>query len=281
MNTATNTEKTTVTYPDVVTRREWLAARKALLETEKEHTRAKDRLNQQRRELPMVEIDAPYTFHGPQGPVSLLDLFEGNPQLIIYHFMWLWENGQPLDRPCKSCSAWADSIARGHLAQLGRCGTAFSLVSRAPYEKIHSFKEQMNWKMPWYSSADSSFNRDFNVTIDPASEDPVYNYRSRSEHVQAGTDYYFYGDEPFDLPGLSCFLRVDDKVYHTYSTYGRGCEWAGGAYDFLDLTALGRQEDWELPKGRDLGMGAKAGSDTIKYPDELDGEANTDCCHAS
>ena len=97
-----------------------------------------------------------------------------------------------------------------------------------------------------------------------------YNYRTKAEHERAGTSYYFEGKQPFDLPGLSCFIRDGDEVFHTYSTYGRGGETVGGTYYFLDLSALGRQEDWEEPKDRTTGLGAPAGSDKILYPDEYE-----------
>lgn len=261
---------TTINYPRVVSRAEWLKARIELLAQEKEHTRARDRLNTARRELPMVRMDQDYVFEGPAGPARLLDLFEGRHQLIVYHFMWLWDAGRPRDEGCPSCSGWADEIARGHLAHLHARGTTLVLISRAPLAKIAPFKARMGWKLPWYSSFGTRFNYDFNVTIDESVAPLVYNYRTRAEHAGAGTSYYFEGEQPFDLPGLSCFLRRGDEVFHTYSTYGRGLEATGGTYAFLDLTALGRQEEWEEPKGRTTGLGASAGSEKIRYPDQYD-----------
>jgi predicted dithiol-disulfide oxidoreductase (DUF899 family) len=123
-------------------------------------------------------------------------------------------------------------------------------VSRAPIAKIEDYKRRKGWNFPWYSSFGSDFNYDFNVTIDSSVAPPVYNYRSKQEHIEHGTGDYFEGDEPIEEPGMSCFLRDGDDVYHTYSTFGRGAEQTGGSYYFLDLTALGRQEDWEEPKGR-------------------------------
>lgn len=259
---------TKIEYPPVVSRAAWLEARKKLLTKEKELTHLRDQLNTERRLLPMVRVEEPYSFEGPQGAVRLIDLFEERPQLIIYHFMWLWEAGEPLDRGCPSCSAWADHIARGHLQHLHARDTTLALVSRAPFSKIAPFKARMGWNTPWYSSAGSTFNYDYHVTLDESVTPIEYNYRTPAEHERAGTGYYFQGTQPFDLPGLSCFLRKGDAVYHTYSTYGRGGETVGGAYYFLDLTALGRQEEWEEPKGRALGSGAQAGSDKIRYPDE-------------
>jgi predicted dithiol-disulfide oxidoreductase (DUF899 family) len=259
---------TNLELPKVVTRAEWLDARQQLLAKEKELTRHRDALNTERRNLPMVMMENDYVFEGPNGKASLLDLFEGRLQLIVYHFMWLWDAGEPLDKGCPSCSAWADHLARGHLAHLHARGTSLALVSRAPMAKIAAFKARMGWIVPWYSSFGTDFNYDFHVTLDESVAPLEYNYRTKAEHEKAGTSYYFQGQQPFDLPGLSCFLRDGDRVFHTYSTYGRGGETVAGSYSFLDLTALGRQEDWEEPKGRSTGLGAQAGSDKILYPDE-------------
>jgi predicted dithiol-disulfide oxidoreductase (DUF899 family) len=263
-----------IDYPPVVSRSEWREARKQLLAQEKAHTRARDHLNAERRRLPMVLVEEPYAFEGPQGKLSLLDLFEDRLQLIVYHFMWLYENGKPLDRGCPSCSGWADGIARGHLAHLHGCSTSFALVSRAPLDRITPFRARMGWTMPWYSSADSKFNFDFHVSLDDKVAPVEYNYRTRAEHERAGTAYYLEGTPPFDLPGISCFLRDGKRIYHTYSAFARGCESVGGSSYFLDLTALGRQEEWEEPKGRLTGLGTPAGSPQIRYPDET-GEAPT------
>lgn len=259
-----------IDYPEVVSESHWREARKALLAREKAHTHARDELNAERRRLPMVRVEEPYVFEGAQGKQSLLDLFEGRQQLIVYHFMWLWEGAEPLERGCPSCSAWADHIARGHLTHLRARGTTLSLVSRAPIAKILAFKARMGWNVPWVSSAEGSFNYDYHVTLDRAVAPVEYNYRTPAEHEQAGTPLQLSDKHPVDLPGLSCFLRKGDVVYHTYSTYGRGGETVGGAYYFLDLTALGRQEEWEEPKGRVTGLGAQAGSERILYPDEYE-----------
>ena len=125
-------------------------------------------------------------------------------------------------------------------------------------------------RCPWYSSLGSDFNYDFHVVVDESVAPLEYNYQSEAEHEQAGTAYYFEGEQPFDLPGTSCFICDGDEVFHTYSTYGRGGETVGGSYYFLDLTALGRQEDWEEPKGRATGLGATAGSAKILYPDQYE-----------
>jgi predicted dithiol-disulfide oxidoreductase (DUF899 family) len=252
-----------VSLPDVVSRDEWVAARKELLTKEKEVTHARDALNAERRRLPMVRIDKDYSFEGPNGQCTLLDLFEGRRQLIVQHFMFApeWDAG------CPSCSGFADDI--GHLAHLNATGTTFAAVSRAPWRKIEPFKKRMGWTFPWYSSFGSDFNYDFHVTLDESVTPVEYNYRTPAEHEQAGTAYYVQGEQPFDLHGVSCFLREDDAVFHTYSAYGRGCDMLGFTTNFLDLTALGRQELWEEPKGRGE-AGLQAGSPELRYHDEYD-----------
>ena len=235
-----------MSLPQVVARDNWLAARKALLAEEKELTRRRDALNAERRRLPMVEITKPYTFAGPDGEAGLADLFDGRSQLILGHFMFdpSWEDG------CRSCSAGADEISDGLLHHLHARDTTLVQVSRAPLEKIERYKAKKGWTFPWYSSYGSDFNYDFHVTMDESIAPLEYNYRTLAEHEQAGTAYYFDGEQPIEEPGTSFFLRVGDRVFHTYSTFGRGAEQLGSSYHLLDLTALGRQEDWEEPKGR-------------------------------
>ncbi|MGW0907787.1 DUF899 domain-containing protein [Streptomyces sp. NPDC002853] len=225
--------------PDIVTREEWLAARQELLAKEKAATRARDALNAERRRLPMVEIGKEYLFDGSDGKATLFDLFDGDSQLIVYHFMFApeWDAG------CRSCSAFLDQI--GHLAHLRARSTNFIAVSRAPFTKILPFKARMGWTVPWYSSHGSDFNHDFDATVGE-------------------------GEESFEQPGLSCFLRDGDRVFHTYSTYARGTDWVASYSSLLDLTALGRQEEWEEPKGRATGLGAPAGSDRLRYHDEYE-----------
>jgi len=226
--------------PEIVTRDEWLAARTALLEQEKELTHRRDALSAARRRLPMVEVTEDYRFIGPHGEVGLADLFEGRQQLIVYHFMFGadWEEG------CPSCTAGIDELSRGFLDHLHTRDTSFALVSRAPLEKLEAWKASNGWDhLAWYSSGDSSFNYDFAVTVEPAQGARVYNYRDVGDHPD-------WPDPPYEMPGRSVFLRVDDRIFHTYSQYARGLESTGGSYYFLDLTALGRQEEWEEPKGR-------------------------------
>lgn len=202
-------------YPPVVSREEWLVAREALLIKEKEATRAHDRLNAERRRLPMVKIGEEYFFEGPHGSVSLLDLFEGRRQLIIYHFMF----GPDWVEGCKVCSFLVDNI--GHLAHLHARDTSLVLVSRAPSAKIEPFKKRMGWSIPWVSSYGTEFNADLNATVDDGE----------------------YG-------GVSVFLREGEDIFLTYMTTDRGNDILHGTYNYLDLTPLGRQESWEEPSGR-------------------------------
>jgi predicted dithiol-disulfide oxidoreductase (DUF899 family) len=235
-----------MSLPQVVSRDEWLAARNELLVKEKELTRQRDALNAERRRLPMVKIEKDCVFEGPGGKASLLDLFDGRRQLIVRHFMFdpSWDEG------CPSCSAGADEISDGLLQHLHTRDTSFVVVSRAPLEKIEKYKARKGWTFPWYSSYGSDFNHDYHVTLDESVAPIEYNYRTRAEHERAGTSAYVEGEQPIESPGQSCFLRDGDHVFHTYSNYARGAEMTGGSYYYLDLTALGRQEDWEEPKGR-------------------------------
>jgi predicted dithiol-disulfide oxidoreductase (DUF899 family) len=227
-------------YPNVVSREQWLTARKQLLAKEKELTRHRDEVNAERRRLPMVRIDKAYVFAGRSGKETLLDLFDGRRQLIVYHFMFdpAWDEG------CRSCSFMVDNI--GNLAHLHARDTSLVLVSRAPLNRIEAFRKRMGWTVPWYSSYGSDFNYDFHVSLDEAVAPVEYNYLSKAELIAKGEDYFARGE----CPGTSAFLRDGDQVFHTYSTFARGTEMLGGAYSILDLTALGRQEEWEEPKGR-------------------------------
>src|SRR5215216_1277455 len=192
-----------MSLPEVVSRDEWLVARKELLAKEKQLTRQRDALNAERRKLPMVAIEKDYVFEGPDGKASLLDLFEGRRQLIVGHFMFdpRWEDG------CPSCSAGADEVAQGQMEHLHTRDTTLAHVSRAPLEKIERYKAKKGWTFPWYSSYGSDFNYDFHVTLDESVAPVEYNYRTPEEHRQAGTAYYVQGDRPLEEPGLSCFLR--------------------------------------------------------------------------
>lgn len=233
-----------MSLPEIVTREQWLDARRELLVREKEFTRARDALNADRRRLPMVRIDKQYAFESVHGPVGLADLFGGYRQLIVQHVMFdpAWEDA------CSGCTAGVDEIPDALLAHLRIRDTEFVLVSRTPLEKIEKYRARRGWSMPWYSSYGSDFNYDFHVSLDPAVAPVQYNYRDAAELARAGADWMLEG--PSEQPGMSCFLRDGDAVFHTYSTFARGSEQLGGSYAFLDMTALGRQEVWEEPKGR-------------------------------
>jgi len=232
-----------MSLPRIATRDEWLAARKDLLAKEKDLTRRRDALSIERRNLPMVEVQD-YTLEGPDGPVHLSDLFEGRPQLVVYHFMFdpSWDEG------CPSCTAGTDELSPGFLRHLHARDTSYAMVSRAPIDKLVRWKEARGWDIPWYSSHGTSFNYDFGVTMDESVQPIEYNYRTLAEFEARGES--FDTTKPQELPGRSCFLMVDGRIFHTYSQYARGLESTGGSYYFLDLTALGRQEEWEEPKGR-------------------------------
>jgi predicted dithiol-disulfide oxidoreductase (DUF899 family) len=206
--------------PPIVSFAEWQDAREDLLVKEKAATRARDALAAERRRLPMVRIDKQYVFEGERGKASLLDLFEGRRQLILYHFMFAPDvEGWP-SAGCPGCSMVVDQV--GHLSHLHARDTSFALVSRAPLQNILRYKKRMGWTIPWFSSAGTDFNVDFGVTTAEG--------------------------ETF---GLSVFLRDGDDVFRTYFTDGRGVESLGSVWTFLDLTPFGRQEAWEdSPEGR-------------------------------
>lgn len=234
MNSPAGPDHRSMSLPEIVARAEWLVARKQLLAREKALTRAHDALNADRRRLPMVVIDKEYRFDGPAGRVTLAGLFEGRRQLIVKHFMFgpTWEAG------CEGCTSAADEVSGGLLEHLAARDTALALVARAPLAKLEQYRAQRGWAFPLYSSYGSDFNYDFHVSFDPSIALVEYNYR---------TGQYAEEDEG---QGLSCFLRDGARVFHTYSAFARGTECENPSYGFLDLTALGRQEDWEEPKDR-------------------------------
>lgn len=213
----------------VVSREEWIKARKRFLAKEKEFTRLRDELNRERRSLPWERVDKEYVFHGPNGRETLADLFAGRRQLIVQHFMF----GPDWDAACKSCSFWADGY-NGFAVHLQQRDVTFVAVSVAPLEKIEAFKRRMGWTFKWVSSAGSDFNGDYQVS-------------ETDEEREKGRSYYNYQiDEPFssERPGISVFYRDDDgTVFHTYSCYARGLDMLNAAYHYLDLTPQGRDED--------------------------------------
>lgn len=226
-----------MSMPEVVSREEWLEARRAFLAREKEFTRQRDELNAERRRLPMVEIDKSYRFDGPNGRVSLPDLFEGRRQLLVYHFMF----GPDWNAGCPGCSFLVDNI--GHLSHLHARNTTLALVSRAPLEKLQAYQRRMAWTVPWYSSQGSDFNYDFHATLDPAVAPVLYNYQPVTEAPEGAA-------WPSEAHAISAFLRDGERIFHTYGSFARGGDMLLGTYHWLDLTALGRQEEWEEPAGR-------------------------------
>ena len=215
----------------IVSRDQWIAARKALLAKEKELTEARDRLSAERRALPWVKVEKPYNFDTPAGKKTLAELFDGKNQLIVYHFMLGpdWEEG------CPSCSYLADHFD-GAVIHLAQRDVAFVVVSRAPLSQIATFKQRMSWRFPWVSSFGSDFNFDYHVSFpaDQVGSEVDYNY----EMQDVGSD---------EMPGASIFFKADNgDVFHTYSAYARGLDILVGTYNFLDLTPKGRDEE-ELP----------------------------------
>ena len=214
------------------TREEWLAARKELLAAEKEHVRRGDELARRRRDLPWVPIEKEYMFDTDDGPKSLVELFAGRAQLLIYHFMFgFGARLTPERQGCTGCSFVADHFD-GVVPHLHGRGVTLTCASIAPLVQLWDYKQQMGWRFPWVSSQGSDFNYDFGVAF-------------TEEQQKEGAEYNF---EHYESPipqreGLSAFALDDGVVYHTYSTYARGVETLMGTYQYLDLAPLGRQED--------------------------------------
>jgi predicted dithiol-disulfide oxidoreductase (DUF899 family) len=216
-------------HPNIVSRAEWLAARKDLLAKEKNFTRQRDALSVERRKLPWVRVEKDYVFDTPSGEKTLADLFEGRRQLIVYHFMFGpgWEQG------CPSCSLLADHFD-GSVVHLAHRDVTLLMVSRAPLPQIEAFKKRMGWRLPWLSSYGTDFNPDYHVSF------------TKDERA-TGKVYYNYGETDFpseEGPGLSVFYKDGTgSIFHTYSSYARGLDMLIGAYNFLDLAPKGRDED--------------------------------------
>ncbi len=213
----------------VVSRENWLVARKAHLAAEKAFTRARDQLSAERRALPWVQIEKDYRFEGPNGPVRLADLFGDNSQLLIYHFMFAagWSEG------CPGCSFLADHFD-GANQHLRHHDVSLVAVSRAPYAAFQPFRTRMGWQFDWVSSAGSDFNHDFHVSPNPEEQAAGrYEYNYEMHDGQAG-----------EMPGFSTFQRDEaGAIFHTYSSYGRGGDLLIGAYNFLDMMPKGRNEE--------------------------------------
>jgi predicted dithiol-disulfide oxidoreductase (DUF899 family) len=213
----------------IVSREEWIEARRAHLAHEKELTRARDRLSEERRALPWVKVDKAYSFDSDQGKKTLADLFRGKSQLIIQHFMFSpeWDEG------CKSCSFWADGYER-MVPHLAARDTTLVAVSRAPLSKLLAFKKRMGWTFDWASSVGSDFNYDYAISFTP-------------DDVKSGAKVYNFGTSGFGIeeaPGISVFYRNEPgEIFHTYSCFARGLDMMNAAYHYLDLTPLGRHEE--------------------------------------
>jgi predicted dithiol-disulfide oxidoreductase (DUF899 family) len=218
-----------VQHPKVVSQAEWLAARKEHLAKEKEFTRLRDELSRQRRALPWERVEKQYIFEGPNGKVTLADLFEKRSQLVVYHFMFGpgWREG------CPSCSFLGDHFD-GSTIHLANRDVRLAVISRATYPEIEAFKKRMGWKFHWVSSFRNDFNYDYHVSFTP-------------EERAKGKVNYNYGPTEFpseEAPGLSVFAKdADGNIFHTYSSYGRGLDILLGAYNFLDMVPKGRDED--------------------------------------
>jgi predicted dithiol-disulfide oxidoreductase (DUF899 family) len=212
----------------IVSHEEWLAARAAFLEKEKEFTRLRDELSAQRRALPWEEVTKQYVFDGPDGKASLSDIFEGRSQLVVYHFMFLpeWEAG------CPHCSFWADSF-NDSIIHLNHHDVTMVVISRAPQPKLAAYEQRMGWSFKWYSSHDSDFNYDFYASFTPeelAKKEGFFNYRRQNPGIS-------------DREGMSAFYKDESgRIFHTYSTYARGIDIVNPAYNILDMTAKGRDE---------------------------------------
>jgi len=245
----------------IVSREEWLAARRLLLAREKELTAQRDLVSAERRRLPWVPVDKAYVFDGPNGPESLAALFEGRSQLIVYHFMFGpdWEEG------CRSCSFLADHID-ATLPHLAARGITLAVVSRAPQAKLAAFKRRMGWRFKWVSSFGGDFNYDYHVSFTPeALAGAKVNYNYRMEDV-GGME---------DLHGFSVFARDGQgNVFHTYSSYARGADALVGAYHYMDLTPKGRDED-----GLPFPMAWVRHHDKYGAPEPM-APAAPACCHA-
>jgi predicted dithiol-disulfide oxidoreductase (DUF899 family) len=228
-------EANRIPHPPIVSRDQWLDERRKLLAHEKEFTRQYDRVNAERRRLPMVKIEKDYIFDGPNGKMTLKDLFEGRRQLVVYHFMFdpAWQKG------CPGCTRYVNAI--GDLSMLNDRDTTFVLVSRAPLAKLDAYKAQKGWSLSWFSSFGSDFNYDFHATNDEKVAPVEYNYRNKAELEAKNGPNAIEGEEH----GLSVFFRLGDEVFHTHSVYARGTEPLTDARALLDMTPYGRQQDFE------------------------------------
>lgn len=218
-----------MTKHPVVSRDEWLKARRDLLAEEKKFTRERDALSKKRRELPRVRVDQDYTFEGPDGTETLAHLFGTHSQLLVYHFMY----GPDWDEGCKSCSFWADNFD-GIDIHLAHRDISFVAISRAPFDVLEKYQQRMGWSFKWVSSHGSDFNWDYNVSFTP-------------EEMEKGEMFHNFNLMSFsssEAPGASAFFKDDDgTIYHTYSCHMRGIDMLNGAYHWMDIAPKGRDED--------------------------------------
>ena len=241
--------------PKLVTRTEWIEARKALLAREKELTHLRDRVSEERRALPWVRVEKSYVFERARGKATLADLFDARSQLVVYHFMFApdWEKG------CKSCSFWADNFER-NVVHLAHRDATLLAVSRAPLDKLSAFAKRLGWTFEWVSSGGNDFNRDYGVTFS-------------SDEIATGQPMYNFGTTPIygpELPGISVFYRNEaGEIFHTYSCFARGLDMMNAAYQYLDLTPLGRHEE-----------GLPYPMDWVRLRDQYEPQATkAACCH--
>jgi len=212
----------------VVSRNEWLKARKTLLKKEKEFTILRDQLSQERRNLPWIAVDKEYIFEGPKGKETLSELFDGRSQLIVYHFMFhpSWDAG------CSSCSFWADNFSE-IIVHLNEMDVTMIAVSRAPYNKLAAYEKRLGWNFKWVSSYNTDFNFDYNISFRPediAKNEGMYNFTIQDPHSP-------------EREGVSVFYKdPEGRIFHTYSAYARGIDMLNVAYHYLDLIPKGRDE---------------------------------------
>ena len=239
----------------IVSKEEWIEARKAHMAHEKEFTKARDALSEERRRLPWLKVDKTYTFESPNGKVTLADLFKGKSQLVVQHVMF----APDWDEACKSCSFWADGFER-MVPHLAARDTTMIAISLAPLAKLEAFKKRMGWTFDWVSSGTNDFNHDYGVSF-------------TREQIDAGQAKYNYGTTRLygpELPGISVFYRDEaGNIFHTYSTYARGLDMMNAAYHYLDLTPLGRHEEGSHPMA------------WVRLRDQYEPDATkADCCHS-
>ncbi len=240
----------------VVSRDEWLAARKQLLAKEKAFTHMRDALNAERQSLPWVKVDKPYVFDGPNGKQTLADLFDGRSQLVVKHFMF----GPDWGEGCVGCSFEMDNVS-GALVHLQHHDVSYVAVARAPFERLEAFRRRMGWNIKFVSSYDNDFNFDFHVSFRPdelASGDAYYNYEHRNNVID-------------EMSGRSIFYKDEaGDIFHTYSSFARGGELNLTAFAVLDVT----------PKGRNETINGNL-TDWVRHHDRYDNAAAEDCCHPS